>query len=82
MRPQLGARQQALHVRPVRVCRPGTDSGGLARPVRLGSRDAAEGDLEAEGSELADVVGDLAADVAVALVVVRAEVGVPHAGVG
>ena len=42
----------------------------------------AEGDFEAEGSELADVVGDLAADVALALVVVRAEVLVAHAGVG
>jgi hypothetical protein len=41
----------------------------------------AEGDFEAEVAELADVVGDLAADVAAALVVVRAEVLVPHARV-
>jgi hypothetical protein len=52
----------------------------LARRVRVG--DAAEGDFEAEVAELADVVGDLAADVAAALVVVRAEVGIAHAGVG
>src|SRR5437773_2482242 len=39
-------------------------SGG----VRFGFRDAAEGDFEAEGAELADVVGDLAVDVAAALV--------------
>ena len=45
-------------------------------------RDAAERDFEAEGAELADVVGDLAADAALALVVIRAEVGIAHAGVG
>ena len=52
-------------------------SGGLGRAcsVWVGFGDAAEGDFEAEGSELADVVGDLAAHVALALVVVRAEVG-------
>ena len=50
-------------------------SGG----VRFG--EAGEGDFEAEGAELADVVGDLAADVALALVVVRAEVLVAGAGV-
>ena len=51
-------------------------SGGLGRAcsVWVGFGDAAEGDFEAEGSELADVVGDLAAGVALALVVVRAEV--------
>src|SRR5208283_4702544 len=51
-------------------------SGGLGRgcSVRAGFGDAAEGDFETEGSELADVVGDLAAGVALALVVVRAEV--------
>jgi hypothetical protein len=53
-------------------------SGG----VGFGFGDAAEGDFESEGAELADVVGDLAVDVAAALVVVRAEVLVPHAGVG
>ena len=48
-------------------------------PVSSGSGfgAAAEGDLEAEGAELADVVGDLAADVALAFVVVRAEVFIP-----
>jgi hypothetical protein len=40
--------------------------------ARLG--DAAEGDFEAEGSELADVVGDLAADVGLAAVVACPEV--------
>ena len=59
-------------------------SGGLggARLVRVGLGDAAEGDFEAEGAELADVVGDLAAGVALALVLVRTEVLVAHAGVG
>jgi hypothetical protein len=58
-------------------------SGGLGRAcsVWVGFGDAGEGDLEAEGAELADVVGDLTADVALAVVVVRAEVGVAHAGV-
>ena len=58
-------------------------SGGLGRvcPVGFGVGEAAEGDLEAGGSELADVVGDLAAGVALAVVVVRAEVLIPHAGV-
>jgi hypothetical protein len=38
-------------------------SGGLGRvcSVRVGFGDAAEGDLEAEGSELAGMMGDLAA---------------------
>ena len=59
-------------------------SGGLDRAcsVWVWFGEAAEGDLEAEGAELADVVGDLAAGVALAFVVVRAEVGVAHAGVG
>src|SRR5690348_16605047 len=59
-------------------------SGGLggACLVWIGFGAAAEGDVEAEGAELADVVGDLAADVALALVVVRAEVLIAHAGVG
>jgi hypothetical protein len=43
--------------------------------AQLGSGfgDAAEGDFEAEGAELADVVADLPADLSAALVVVRAE---------
>jgi hypothetical protein len=59
-------------------------SGGLGRAcsVGFGFGGAAEGDFEAEGAELAGVVGDLAADVALALVVVRAEAGIAHAGVG
>ena len=44
--------------------------------------DAGEGDVEAEGLDLADVVGDLAAGGGLAFVVVRAEVLVAHAGVG
>ena len=66
----------------VRVCGCGMGSGGLACPVWLGSGGAAEGDFEAEVAELADVVGDLPADVALALVVVRAEVFIPGAGAG
>jgi hypothetical protein len=58
------------------VRRPGS---GLFR--RVGCGEAAEGDLEAEGSELADVVGDLAAHVPLTLVVVRAEVLIAHTGV-
>src|SRR5260221_3131413 len=50
--------------------------------IWFGFGDAAEGDLEAEGAELADVVGDLAAGAGLALVVVRAEVGVAGAGAG
>jgi hypothetical protein len=46
----------------------------LACSAGFGFGEAAEGDFEAEGSELANVVGDLAAHVALALVVVRAEV--------
>jgi hypothetical protein len=55
---------------------------GLGCSVGVGFGDAAEGDFEAEGAELADVVGDLAADVALPLVVAGAEVLVAHAGVG
>jgi hypothetical protein len=44
--------------------------------------DAAEGDVEAEGAEFADVVGDLAAGAALALVVVRSEVLILQAGGG
>ena len=51
-------------------------SGGLGRscPVWTGFGDAAEGDFEAEGAELADVVGDLPPGAGLAVVVVRAEV--------
>jgi hypothetical protein len=47
---------------------------GVSWPGGFGVGDAAEGDFEAEVAELADVVGDLAADAAAAFVVVRAEV--------
>ena len=47
----------------------------------MGFGDAAQGHFEAEGAELADVVSDLPAGVALALVVVSAEVLIPHAGV-
>ena len=50
-------------------------SGG----VRFG--EAGEGDFEAEGGELADVVSDLAAGAGLAFVVVGAEVLIPRAGV-
>jgi hypothetical protein len=43
---------------------------------------AGEDDFEAEGAGLADVAGDLAADVALAFEVVRAGVLVSRAGVG
>jgi hypothetical protein len=54
----------------------------VACSIWFGFGDAAEGDFEADSAELADVVGDLAADVTLALVVVRAEVFVSRAGVG
>ncbi len=44
--------------------------------------EAAEGDLEAEGAEPADVVGDLPAHAGLAVVVVGAEVVVAGAGAG
>jgi hypothetical protein len=47
-----------------------------------GLGEAAEDDLEAEGAELADVVGDLPAGAGLAFVVVRAEVSVAGAGAG
>src|SRR5579859_6936565 len=50
--------------------------------VVLGWCGAAEGDFQAEFFKFADVVGDLAAGLGAALVVVRAEVLVAHAGVG
>jgi hypothetical protein len=52
----------------------------LCRCGWVGVGDAAEGDFEAEGAELADVVGDLPAGVLLALVV-RGEVLVTRAGV-
>jgi hypothetical protein len=56
---------------------PAACSGGAG----VGAGEAGEGDFEAEGAELADVVGDLAADVALVLVVPGAEVFIPRAGV-
>jgi hypothetical protein len=81
---QLGARQRTLAIGAGQGLLGRYGSGGLgrARSVGFGFGDAAQGDFEAEGSELADVVGDLAAGVALALVVVRAEVLVTHAGAG
>ena len=61
-------------------CWSGGLGGGLAGGFGFG--DTAEGDFEAEGAELADVAGDLAAGVAPAFVVAGAEVGVAGAGVG
>jgi hypothetical protein len=59
------------------------ESGGLGRfRVVLGWSGAAEGDFQAEFLEFADVAGDLAAGLGAALVIVRSEVLVPHAGVG
>ncbi len=74
--PQLGARQQAQAVAGEAGACGAVWSGGLglACSVWLGFGDAAQGDFEAEGAELADVVGDLPAGVALAFVVVNAEV--------
>jgi hypothetical protein len=76
--PQLGARQRAQAV-----------TGGMGQaawvspvPSGWGSGMRHRGHFEAEGSELADVVSDLPADVALALVIVSAEILIPHAGVG
>ena len=44
----------------------GSGGLGLACGVRVWFGDAAQGDFEAEGAELADVVGDLAADAGLA----------------
>jgi len=49
---------------------------------RYGSDGLGEGDLEAEGLDLADVVTELAVGVGPGLVVAGAEVGVPDGGVG
>ena len=67
----------------VRACRGGVGQAAWAGsvPSGAGSGGAAEGDFEAGSAERAGVAGDLAAGVALALVVVRAEVGVAHAGV-
>ena len=76
-------RQRALTIGAGQGLRGRYGSGGLGRgcSVWVGLGDAAEGDFEAEGAELADVVGDLAAHVPLALVVVRAEVLISHTGV-
>jgi hypothetical protein len=55
---------------------------GSAWSVGFGAGDADARDFEPEGSELADVVGDLAAGIDAALVIVRAEVLIAHTGVG
>src|SRR5690348_8298918 len=58
-------------------------SGGAGRfGVVLGWAGTAESDFQAEFLEFADVVGDLAAGLGAALVVVRPEILVPHAGAG
>jgi len=61
-------------------------SGGLGAGCLAGAGvgfgEPAEGDLEAEGAELADVVGDLPAHAGLAFVAVRAEVLIPRAGGG
>jgi hypothetical protein len=49
---------------------------------RYGSGGLGDGDVEAEGLDLADVVTDLAVGVVACLVVAGAEVGVPCGGVG
>jgi hypothetical protein len=55
---------------------------GGAGLVRIGFGMAAAGDLGAEGAGVAGVAGDLAADVARALVVARTEVNMAPAGIG
>ena len=46
----------------------------------VGLGNAGQGDFEAEGFDLADVVGDLAPEGGLPLVVVRAEILVAHIG--
>ena len=52
----------------------------LAWSERYGSGGFGNGDLEAEGLELADVVADLPVGVSACLVVAGTEVGVPGGG--
>src|ERR1039458_2568033 len=79
-------RQRTLAVAAGQALRGRWRSGGLlgAWFARLGfwSWGPAEDDFEAEGAELADVVGGLPADAGLAVVVVRAEVLIAHAGAG
>src|ERR1039458_5477337 len=79
-------RQRTLAVAAGQALRGQWRSGGLlgAWFARLGfwSWGPAEDDFEAEGAELADVVGGLPADAGLAVVVVRAEVLIAHAGAG
>src|SRR5262249_34544270 len=84
MEPQPGARQRRRSrlIWPAGGVGSGSGGRGACWPCRVGSGDAAEGDFEAEGAEFADVVSDLAAGVALALVVVGAEVFVSGAGAG
>src|SRR5713101_5139093 len=63
-------------------CWSGGRGAGCLAGVGVWFGEAAEGDFEAEGAELADVVGDLAAGADLAFVAVRAEVGVARAGGG
>src|SRR6516162_2216964 len=56
--------------------------GDRAWSGRYGSEGLGQGDLEAEGLDLPDVVAELAVSVGTGLVVARAEVGVPGGGVG
>src|SRR2546421_8831325 len=56
--------------------------GDRAWSGRYGSEGLGQGDLEAEGLDLPDVVTELTVDVGTGLVVARAEVGVPGGGGG
>ena len=81
--PELGMRQTlTLASWSGSAGRDGSGGLGVPWPARFwpGSGDGAQGDFEAEGAELADVVCDLPADAGPALVVVRAEILVSHAG--
>ena len=82
--PQLGARQRAVTIagRLGSAGRYGSGGWGVSWSAWFGFGDAAEGDFEAEGAELADVVADLPADLSAALIVVRAEILIPHTGAG
>src|SRR5216683_984802 len=61
-------------------CWSGGLSAGCLAGVGVWFGEAAEGDFETEGAELADVVGDLPACAGLALVVVRAKILIPQAG--